>query len=130
MELVQYTSSIFSIKYYILLKVLYIHFKLNSESINIYFVYLVWRFLFLFLRAKEKEIFTKKKKTRRFSTSSLRSAVKECSAMPNLFCLANLHFVLQTMLGNKSLPTKWGNRKFRAYCSEQSMLVYTIFNTS
>ena len=69
----------------------------------------------------------KKKKTRRFSTSSFRSSVQACLATPNIFSLANLHFVLQTMLGNKSppqsSPTRGGSRKFRAYCSEQSMLV-------
>ena len=75
---------------------------------------LYWSFLFLLLRAKEKENFTKKKKKRYFSTSSFQSAVYECSAMPNLFSLANLHFVLQTKLGKI---------KFRAYWREQSMLV-------
>ena len=74
---------------------------LDSESLNVYLKSLDRRFLFLLLRAKEKEIFTKKKKTRRFPTSSLCSAVSFfCSATPNLFSLANLHFVLQTVLGS------------------------------
>jgi hypothetical protein len=51
------------------------------------------------LRSKEKENFTKKKKKRWFPTSSLCSAVQIYAGKPALFSLANLHFVLQTVLG-------------------------------
>jgi hypothetical protein len=46
-------------------------------------------FLFLLLRAKEKETHPKKKKKRYFPTSSLRSAVQILAGKPALFSLAN-----------------------------------------
>ena len=52
----------------------------------------VCTFLFLYLRGKEKEKYPKKKKSRWFSTSSLRSAVQGCSASPNLLCSLDTSF--------------------------------------
>ncbi len=61
-----------SIKYNILLKMLVLSFYICT-------------FFFLYLQGKEKRKYERKKKTRRFSTSSLRSAVSFfCLATPNL----------------------------------------------